>query len=161
MRKWIVTFFGSGLIPFAPGTMGSIAASLLLIAIHQLFPDLKFIHWQIILIGVMLLAGYLTIQNGLWIVTYFKRKDPGPVVLDEVAGIALTNFLLPMYTDHRQLWVIGIALVAFRIFDITKLPPVKKLEQLPLGYGILFDDLAAAVYANLLCQLVIRFALPI
>jgi len=48
--------------------------------------------------------------------------------------------------------------LAFRIFDITKPPPARQLERLPAGWGILLDDLAAAVYANLLCQIIFRWA---
>jgi phosphatidylglycerophosphatase A len=49
--------------------------------------------------------------------------------------------------------------VSFRLFDIAKLAPAKQLEKLPYGWGILLDDLAAAVYANIVCQMVLRFTL--
>jgi len=54
---------------------------------------------------------------------------------------------------------IAIAFAAFRVFDIIKPPPVRELEKLPAGWGILMDDLAAAVYANLLCQIFLRLAM--
>ena len=87
----------------------------------------------------------------------FGDKDPGQFVLDEAAGICLTILLLPARTG----WGVGInlatAFLAFRVFDITKPPPCRQLEKLPLGWGILSDDLMAAVYANLVCQVFLRF----
>ena len=76
-------------------------------------------------------------------------------VLDEVAGICLSNLFLPVVS----LKSIAMAFVAFRIFDVIKPPPCRQLETLPAGWGILCDDLAAAVYANILCQIVVRMVL--
>jgi phosphatidylglycerophosphatase A len=66
---------------------------------------------------------------------------------------------LPVRGEWRELWVVLIAFVAFRFFDILKPPPCRQLEKLPAGWGILMDDLMAGVYANLASQLVIRFLL--
>lgn len=96
---------------------------------------------------------------GEFAVEYFGRKDPGPCVVDEAAGICLTLLFQPMLPGMREGWVLGAAFLAFRLFDITKPPPARQLERLPAGWGILMDDLAAAVYANLLCQLLLRLAL--
>ena len=86
------------------------------------------------------------------------RKDPGPVVLDEAAGICLTLLFQPF---KHGAWVFVAGFLAFRLFDITKPPPARQLEKLPAGWGILLDDLAAAVYANLLCQLLLRIIWPL
>jgi phosphatidylglycerophosphatase A len=157
MQKWMVTFFGSGLFPVAPGTMGSLAASAVLVAIDLVLKSPTFLIWQLVLLCGLLLASALAVLLGPWAIAYFGRKDPGPFVLDEVAGICLTNLFLPIYPGGRQAWVIGLAFVAFRLFDVTKPPPARQLEKLPAGWGILLDDLAAAVYANLLCQVLIYF----
>jgi phosphatidylglycerophosphatase A len=101
----------------------------------------------------LVLSGALCVALGGWAQEFLGRKDPGPVVLDEAAGVCLTLLAQPM--RHWQ-WAVALAFVAFRVFDITKPPPARQLERLPRGWGILLDDLAAAVYANLVCQGVLR-----
>jgi phosphatidylglycerophosphatase A len=59
-------------------------------------------------------------------------------------------------TSHGLPLTLLLAFAAFRLFDVTKPPPARQLEHLPAGWGILMDDLAAAVYANLLCQIILR-----
>jgi phosphatidylglycerophosphatase A len=107
----------------------------------------------------LVLFSVLNVGMAPWAIKEFGNKDPGKFVLDEAAGICLTILFLPMRTG----WGAGIALaaafVAFRIFDITKPPPARQLEGLPMGWGILMDDLAAGVYANLVCQVVLRWVM--
>lgn len=80
------------------------------------------------------------------------KSDPGEVVADEFAGQALTYlvvpFLLPVELSIKQCcFVIGAGFVLFRLFDIAKPWPIRKLEKLPAGWGILADDLLAGVFA--------------
>jgi phosphatidylglycerophosphatase A len=79
--------------------------------------------------------------------------------LDEGAGIFLTALFVPIYPGWRELWALLAIFLAFRVFDIVKLAPAKQLEKLPYGWGILLDDLAAAVYANIICQVLLRWTL--
>ena len=153
MRKWIVTFFGSGLSPVAPGTAGSLAAAIVLYAVALADPSPT--AWAGVLVAGLFVAGTLNVVLGPWAIAHFGRKDPQPVVLDEVAGVCLTALLMPTVGPHR-LWTLVVAFAAFRLFDVTKPPPARQLERLPAGWGILADDLAAAVYANLLGQVVLR-----
>jgi phosphatidylglycerophosphatase A len=148
---WIVTLGGTGLLKPAPGTWGSLAAILLLFGFHSVSSALA---WPLELgIGIVVFGG-MNVWLGKWIVAYFGRPDPGSCVIDEGAGICLTLVGLPM----GRPWITFLAaLAAFRLFDILKPPPARQLERLPLGWGILMDDLAAAVYANLLCQIVLRY----
>lgn len=74
-------------------------------------------------------------------------------MIDEIAGILLTFFLNPM----SSIDVVVVGFVLFRIFDISKLPPARRLEHLPEGLGIMADDWAAALYANLALQAVRYF----
>jgi phosphatidylglycerophosphatase A len=113
--------------------------------------------WNIILVGGILIYGALCVALGQWATEYYGRKDPGACVLDEGAGICLTALLVPLYPGVREGWALFAVFVAFRFFDILKLPPAKQLERLPYGWGILLDDLAAAVYANIVCQVVLRW----
>jgi phosphatidylglycerophosphatase A len=112
-------------------------------------------------IGGTILFSILNVSLAPWAIAEFGDKDPSRFVLDEAAGICLTILLLPARTG----WDVGInlavAFLAFRAFDITKPPPCRQLEHLPQGWGILLDDLMAAVYANLVCQVVLRWVLPV
>jgi phosphatidylglycerophosphatase A len=156
LRKWIVTFFGSGLSPVAPGTMGSLLASVLLMGIFVIVGSPGFFNWQAVLLTGLVLSSVLSIALGPWAIGFFGREDPQPFVLDEVAGICLTNLFLPITVGFGQVWIIALAFAAFRLFDVTKPPPARQLEHLPAGWGILLDDLAAAVYANVLCQVLLH-----
>jgi phosphatidylglycerophosphatase A len=80
------------------------------------------------------------------------RVDPREVVADEFAGQALTFLAIPFLTiglaSTRQIWVItALGFLLFRLFDIVKPWPIRKLEKLPRGWGILADDLLAGIYA--------------
>lgn len=137
----IATFFGAGLGKPGPGTWGSVAALLL---------------WSIPAIGlhtssrttlILLFSGILaSIALGVPAATVAAREsgrhDPGFVVIDEVAGTWITLLWSPANWLHGV-----IALVLFRLFDITKPFPVRRLESLPEGWGIVFDDVAAGLYA--------------
>jgi phosphatidylglycerophosphatase A len=162
VNKWIVTFFGAGLSPVAPGTAGSLLASIILLGAYRASSFPPFWTWQVVLmIGLLVFCG-LSVAFGPWAIGYFGRKDPGPFVLDEVAGICLTNLFLPIdrCPGWRAVWVFGLAFIAFRVFDVTKPPPARWLERYPAGWGILLDDLAAAVYANIVCQVLLYFVFP-
>jgi phosphatidylglycerophosphatase A len=83
------------------------------------------------------------------------KNDPGEVVADEFAGQSVTFLLYPLFgADNLSpsgLWLIALAgFMLFRLFDITKPPPIRKLEKLPRGWGILADDLLAGVFAAIL-----------
>jgi phosphatidylglycerophosphatase A len=135
-RAGLATALGAGYLPIAPGTFGSAVGLLLWIAL----PDV---------VWMQLLAIVLVAVVGSWSGTvaeqYFKRRDPGEVVVDEVAGMMVTLALNPV---AGPLWML-VAFVLFRAADIVKPFPVNRLERLPGGIGIMADDLAAGIYANL------------
>jgi phosphatidylglycerophosphatase A len=96
---------------------------------------------------MLLLVGIaLSIASGVPAATIAAREsgrhDPGFVVIDEVAGQWITLLFSPADWPHGL-----IALVLFRLFDITKPFPIRRLERLPDGWGIVFDDVAAGLYA--------------
>lgn len=92
----------------------------------------------------------------------FGKKDPGQAVADETAGQAIPLLFLPAVatsTTNHALLTLALAFVAFRVFDIIKLPPARQLQRLQGGVGILIDDLIAGVHALIVVQLVTRVAM--
>jgi len=137
----VATALGVGYVPFAPGTFGS-AVGLLLWFVLPSSPIA-----QAAAIVVVCVVGS---WSGSVAERYFGRVDPGHVVVDEVAGMLVTLFLVPVG------WIGAIAgFFLFRISDIVKPYPANRLERLPGGIGIMADDVMAGVYANL----VLRFCI--
>jgi phosphatidylglycerophosphatase A len=136
----IATWFGCGFAPVAPGTAGSLAA----IAIAWLLE--RVYRVTAIEFGVL---GLLLIGPAIWAAGVFAReigmKDPGQVVVDEVVGQWIT-LAGAMHLNWKS-WLA--AFLLFRLFDIWKPPPVRQLEHLPGGVGIVADDAMAGVYAAL------------
>ena len=137
----VATFFGAGRINPGPGTWGSVAA-LLLWALAAMA-----VHLSRFGLNVFLAVGIaLTLIVGVPAATIAAREsgrhDPGFVVIDEVAGQWIALLACPPDWGHAL-----IALFLFRLFDITKPFPARQLERLPEGWGIVFDDVAAGLYA--------------
>ena len=135
------TGLGVGFFPFAPGTVGALWGLPLTWGLQHFSPPI-----EAAFIVVLFLAGVPTCT---WAARYLGAKDPGSIVLDEIVSLPSVFFLVPMSN-----WKIAAAgFVLHRIFDVTKPPPARQLERLPTGLGIMADDIAAAVYANLALRL--------
>ncbi len=133
----IATWFGCGLVPIAPGTAGALGAvPLYLLAVRGGR------------LGVLAAAVAVT-AIGVWAASVVARelhkKDPQLVVVDEVAGLLIT--MLPVAAPSFRSVVAGFVL--FRLFDVVKPWPVRSLERLPSGWGIVLDDVAAGVLGAL------------
>ena len=156
MRKILVSAGGLGYLPIAPGSWGSLAG----VAIFLLAG----LSGSVVITSAVVLAGLvlfsvINISLGGWACSNYGKKDPSQVVVDEVAGYMVAVLLLPI--DGLNLYYsAGLAFFVFRILDIIKPPPARWLEGLPRGWGILADDLAVGVYANLLCQCLMRTVVP-
>lgn len=137
----IATFFGSGLLKPGPGTWGS-AAALLLWAAYGMGARPAAGTLLIVLLAGIALSIALGVPAATIAARESGRKDPGFVVIDEVAGQWIALLLSPVDWKHGL-----IAFVLFRFFDITKPFPARQLESLPEGWGIVFDDVAAGLYA--------------
>lgn len=139
---WLTsTFLGVGLLPGGPGTWAALATAII---------------WYFAARAAHASSGWLTISTliaavavtllGIPAATVVEREsgcqDPGHVVIDEVAGQLVALLLIPLDFGHAAL-----AFILFRIFDILKPPPVRQLERLHGGLGIMMDDVAAGVYA--------------
>jgi phosphatidylglycerophosphatase A len=141
----LATWFGSGLLPKAPGTWGSLAALPFAIAIVALAGT-----WG------LLAAAVVATLLGAWAAGIYATRsgqgDPRAVVIDEVAGQWLA--LVPVAGDLR---LYAVAFVAFRFFDIVKVWPAGRIDrELKGGWGIMLDDVVAGVYAGALSYGVAR-----
>jgi len=150
---WLIgTFFGAGLLKPGPGTYGSIAAVLLwYAAAHILHPaPAAFAIGTAIAAILVTLIG---IPAATIVANESGREDPGHVVIDEVAGQLIALIAIPADWQHA-----AISLLLFRFFDILKPPPVRQLERLHGGTGIMLDDVGAGLYALAIAQLIhLRF----
>jgi phosphatidylglycerophosphatase A len=151
MKDRISLFLASagfiGLIPGAPGTYASVVTTLVFFFIYrirnQILPELHLSAICVIsLIGV-LVANEVSKAAG--------KEDPSEVVIDEVAGQLLTFLFVPVH-----IWNLAMGTALFRVFDIWKPFPVRNLERLKNGVGIMADDIAAGIYANLGLHLIDR-----
>ena len=140
-----IATFGVGYLPVAPGTWGSLVGLgiFLVLRISLNGNTLFFI--------ALLSAIALITVSGIWAASQTERlsgrKDPGKVVVDEVAGQLISTLpLVLMSTTAWQMWII-ISFILFRFFDIVKPYPARQLEGLHGGLGIMCDDLVAGVYA--------------
>ena len=135
----------AGYAPIAPGTFGSAVGFLL----WMVLPNVLWI--QLLAVGVVAVAGS---WSGSIAEAHFGRRDPGEVVVDEVAGMMVT---LVLNSIAGPFWML-VAFSLFRAADIVKPFPVNRLERLPGGIGIMADDLMAGVYANIALRLGIWLA---
>jgi phosphatidylglycerophosphatase A len=161
VKLWIAQGFGIGRIPVAPGTFGSLVGVL----------------W----FGLLLLTGSFWLFTGgtiagivlsVWLCGFAEKalgqKDPGSVVLDEIAALPVSFFAwvaivlwrtgsLPSlaFFLSAQIWPLTLGVfVASRFFDIAKPWPVHQSQSLPGGWGVTIDDVLAAVYVNVVVLLV-------
>lgn len=148
---WVIgTFFGAGNLKPGPGTWGSVAATLIWILLetpHFFTFEKVSVDYAVRVaplwpsLALALLATAIGIPAATIIARESGRKDPQNVVIDEAAGQWLT--LAAAAPDWKHA-IAGLAL--FRLFDITKPWPARRLEHLPDGWGIMLDDLAAGIY---------------
>lgn len=141
--RLVSTFFYIGYIPIAPGSMATLVSGLLCVVFqNNLFLYLCFF-------GVVTFLGF-NVSGKMEGIR--KQKDPSCVVIDEVAGSFVAFFMLPLSFP-----VFMTAFFLFRAFDMFKIYPINKLEELPGSAGIMLDDLAAGLYTNIVMQIAVYF----
>jgi len=144
LATWLATWFGAGRLPWAPGTWGSLAALPL--------------AWLLLALGgpwLLLIAAALVFVLGLWASDRYMKAvglhDPGAIVIDEVAGQWLTLAIAPL---DPLAFLLGFVL--FRVADVLKPWPANWLDRRVGGaFGVMIDDVAAAVYAGGVLAIVI------
>jgi phosphatidylglycerophosphatase A len=140
-----IATFGVGFIPLAPGTWGSLVGVGIYLLIRTKALG-EFLGFEFTLVLILQLITLL----GIWAASRTERitgrKDPGKVVVDEVAGqlVSLIPTLMPILS--APIWII-VSFILFRFFDIVKPYPARDMERLPGGLGIMCDDWVAGIYA--------------
>ena len=141
---FLATWFGAGLLPKAPGTWGTLASIPFAWAMHS------FLGWQFLAV-----ACFSIFCIGTWVangyIEFHGREDPGPVVIDEVAGMWLTltpaAYFFPFTPDF---FTYVVAFILFRIADIYKPWPISWADKrIKGGFGIMIDDIIAGIFASL------------
>ncbi|MGA2811014.1 MAG: phosphatidylglycerophosphatase A [Candidatus Acidiferrum sp.] len=182
----LATCFGAGYLPKAPGTWGSLAGLILTAAaelaarcaarstVHWPYLPSAFSYWSV-LIGCCALTAALGVWSSSRVASSARHADPQFVVIDEISGQMLTfvagvpdsassstwRIFEPVqvfgFSFEWQILVAGFLL--FRLFDIWKPFPIRRLEKLPGGWGIMADDWMAGIYAAILLRLALHFNL--
>ena len=144
VSECLATFFYVGRFPVAPGSL----ASLLGVLLYLIFWG----QWNLYLavLALVTLAGFWASGKSEKLA---GEKDPGCVVIDEVAGVLIAFFMLP-----PTIPVLFVGFFLFRAFDMFKIYPVNKFEEIPGGTGIMLDDIMAGLYTNIVMQVAIRIA---
>ncbi len=147
----VSTFGGIGRIRPGPGTWASAVTVLLWAIIASQIPNsLR----AMTVLGLALLVIAVGIPAATAVSRASQAKDPQFVVIDEVAGQLIALIAVPL--DWKTFLA---GFILFRAFDIVKPPPVRQIEKLPEGSGIVFDDVAAGIYALAVMQLLLRYGL--
>ena len=154
-HKMIATAFGAGYFPVAPGTAGAFVGILMLMGLHQITQSFGFdlSQFNLALIVATLICFYL----GVIATDHLEKdwgKDPSKVVMDEVIGVWIAMFFVPVTMINLTL-----AFALFRLFDIWKPLFIRRLEKINGGWGVILDDVLAGVYANLVLQILLYLQL--
>lgn len=151
--KALATALGAGLIPFAPGTFGTLMGALLVVIIKAVCPQIIQGLNLVLLAVFVTILGVVVCEECLRLKFFAEQDgDPQQIVIDEVAGLMITICTLPLAVGTLTMEMVAAGFVLFRLFDITKPGPVRQVENLPGGWGIMADDVLAGIFAALLLQ---------
>lgn len=147
--KAACSFFGLGYLPKFPGTWATLGAAGIYGGLLAAGTETPMLFWGPAAAAVAVSA--ISVPLGNRAPEAFGRKDPGQFVLDEIAGFCVSLVFLTCHTVGTG----AVAFLAFRAFDIWKPWPIRRLEHIRGGWGILLDDLAAGILANLAVRLAV------
>ncbi len=154
MKRLLASCFGLGWLPVAPGTWGSLPPAAVF-AIMQHF-NLSPAFVCLVMVLLALAGSILCAECAPATIAATGKTDPPEVVADEFAGQGLTYVFTYALTNPPVLTATIGGFLLFRFFDIAKPWPIRKLEKLPQGWGVLADDLLAGVYAGIALLLCLR-----
>lgn len=146
LNSFIATSGGIGYLPLAPGTWAAGALAILWFFVCQKFPDT--IIWQVLLVSLLIIVGVYVSGK----LNTEKEKDPSYVVIDEVAGMAVTLLFIPSTWQN-----FAVGFILFRFFDILKPLGIKRMEKMRKGWGIMLDDILAGIYSSIVLRLLIFY----
>jgi phosphatidylglycerophosphatase A len=138
---FLATGFGVGYFPVAPGTAGTLVA----IPIYFFLSFIPFPLYELTLVAFFFLSCWISDHAQ----TYWVKRDHPRIVIDEIMGFLITMLWVPKTT-----FIIVLGFFLFRFFDIVKPPPIRLLERVKGGYGVVLDDVMAGVYANIILQII-------
>ena len=133
-----------GYLPRLPGTAGTLVAIPFSLGLNQL-ASVFFPIALLTLVAAICCAIWLSTRAAL----ILEQTDPPAIVIDEIVGFMVANFLAP-----QSVILLGVAFLLFRLFDIAKVYPINKLQKLPGGAGIVLDDVMAGLYVFGILRLV-------
>ena len=144
--------WGVGYLPLMPGTFGSLVGVGLFLVLVQMTGG-------VVRIGAVAISFVAITIGGIWAASRTEkvagRKDPGIIVVDEVAGQLLALLPLTLLTRNPPLLAVIVSFTLFRCFDIVKPYPLRRLEGLRGGFGVMCDDLVAGVYAAIITSVIV------
>jgi phosphatidylglycerophosphatase A len=170
VSRLLTSCFGLGYLPVAPGTWGSLPPAIVFVLVF--LSGSSGIEIAIVMAVLTLAGSAVCVKFAPAVITATGKKDPREVVADEFAGQALT--FIPIVVAPGELWAVSyccllaseniwvvaaIGFLLFRIFDIAKPWPIRKLERLAKGWGVLLDDLLAGLYAGIVLLFSVRLGL--
>lgn len=149
VAKAISTGLGLGYAPLGPGTMGALAITI----VYWFIPLDNLWYFIFLVLGITLIGVYsssITEKEMQSNVGDQNFHDPGIIIIDEIAGMLVTLIAIP-----KEFKYLVIAFILFRFFDIVKPFPIKKVEKLKAGWGIMMDDVVSGIFANVLLRVII------
>ncbi len=139
----VATGFGAGFSPVVPGTAGTLVA----IPIYYFLSEIPFPLSGLTLIAFFFLSCWAAGQAE----EHWGKKDDRRIVIDEIMGFLVTMLWIP-----KAGFAIAAGFVLFRFFDIAKPFPIRRLERVKAGFGVVLDDVLAGIYSNIILHLILR-----
>ena len=137
---FIASGFGAGFSPIVPGTMGTLIA----IPISYFVSSISSPLYELTLVAFFFFSSWISNQAE----SHWGTKDDRRIVIDEIMGFLVTMLWVP-----KTLFSIVAGFILFRFFDILKPFPIRRLEGVKSGYGVVLDDVLAGIYANIVVHL--------
>ena len=157
MRRLLASCFGLGWLPVAPGTWGSLPPTIVFVLMCRSGESVVLI--STVMAVMALAASVVCVKFAPAVIAATGKTDPREVVVDEFAGQAIT-FIPIGAVPTGQIWATAVlGFLLFRLLDIAKPWPARKLEKLPKGWGVLSDDLLAGIYAGIALLFCLRIGL--